>query len=138
MPDSNPDHTQPEPVETPEAISMGQKAQDGDESIDGTRQRIRRLPPEVGAVLIAVGVVGVILPGPIGAPFLLAGGLVLVPGFFGRFERWFERRMPTLHWAGMRNVDRFLDNFEKRFPPEAQEESEVSSSADCREQNLSA
>ncbi|MBS0262325.1 MAG: hypothetical protein JSS02_10275 [Planctomycetes bacterium] len=80
------------------------------------RQRIRRLPPEVGAVFLAVGVVGVIIPGPIGAPFLLAGGLVLMPNVFDRFERWIEKQMPSVHGIGMRNVNRFIDNFEKRFP----------------------
>ena len=84
---------------------------------DGTRARIRRLPPEVGAVFLAVGVVGVIIPGPIGAPFLLAGGLVLMPNFFNKFEHWIEKKLPNIHDIGMRNVDRFIDNFERRFPP---------------------
>ena len=84
-----------------------------------TRARIRRLPPEVGAVFLAVGVVGVILPGPLGAPFLLAGGLVLMPNFFNKFEHWVEKKLPNIHHVGMRNVDRFIDNFERRFPPKA-------------------
>jgi hypothetical protein len=45
-----------------------------DNVAEETRARIRRLPPEVGAVLITVGVAGVILPGPVGMPLLLAGG----------------------------------------------------------------
>jgi hypothetical protein len=84
---------------------------------DDMRERIRRLPPEVGAVLITVGVAGVILPGPVGMPLLLAGGLALAPSVFGRVERWIEMRFPTLHWHGMKNVNRFIDDFEKRYPP---------------------
>jgi hypothetical protein len=89
-----------------------------EEAAEGTRQRIRRLPPEVGAVLMTVGVAGVILPGPIGAPLLLAGGLVLLPGVFDRFERWVGKRYPKVHGHGMKYVDRFIDDFERRYPPE--------------------
>mgnify|MGYP003349015816 CR=1 FL=1 len=116
MPDNSATHESPE--FTPRADEFAADASNvSDSEHDETRQRIRRLPPEVGAVLITVGVVGVIIPGPIGTPFLLAGGLALMPGFFGRFERWIEKRLPRLHGAGMRNVDRFIDSFEKRFPP---------------------
>lgn len=89
-----------------------------DAAADTTRQRIQRLPPEVGAVLITVGVVGLILPGPVGTPLLLAGGLALMPGVFGKLEHWVERKFPKLHWHGMRNVERFIDDLEKRFPPQ--------------------
>jgi hypothetical protein len=118
MPDSNPDPCQPPPIETSAAASAGVQPECGDKPADGTRQRIRQLPPEVGAVLITVGVAGIILPGPIGTPLLLAGGLALMPSVFGRLERWFERRFPKAHYHGMRNVDRFIDDLEKRFPPE--------------------
>jgi len=89
-----------------------------EEAAEGTRQRIRRLPPEVGAVLMTVGVAGIILPGPVGAPLLLAGGLVLMPGVFDRFERWVGKRYPKFHGHGMKYVDRFIDDFERRYPPD--------------------
>jgi hypothetical protein len=102
---------QPEPAQpTPE------------EAAEGTRQRIRRLPPEVGAVLMTVGVAGIVLPGPIGTPLFLAGGLVLMPGVFNRFERWIEKHYPKLHGHGMQYVDRFIDDFERRYPPDKQAE----------------
>src|SRR5262245_48473938 len=81
-----------------------------------TRQRLRLLPPEVGAVLVTVGVAGLILPGPFGTPFLLAGGLVLAPRYFHRAEVWLQKRFPDMHRAGRRRVDRFIDDFEKRYP----------------------
>ncbi|MFN0053386.1 MAG: hypothetical protein ACKV0T_14475 [Planctomycetales bacterium] len=88
-----------------------------DEAAESTRQRIRQLPPEVGAVLMGVGLLGVILPGPFGTPLILAGGLVLVPGTFGKMERWVQKRFPRMHRSGMKYVDRFIDDFEKRYPP---------------------
>lgn len=118
MSDSIPDQNQPAADETLVTDSAARQPQNDDTAADGTRQRIRRLPPEVGAVLITVGVAGIILPGPVGTPLLLAGGLALMPSVFGRLERWVERRYPTLHGHGMRHVDRFIDDLEKRFPPE--------------------
>jgi hypothetical protein len=89
----------------------------GDATAAEARERIQRLPPEVGAVLVAVGIAGMILPGPVGTPLLLAGGLALMPSVFGRAERWVEKRFPSLHWHGMKNVHRFIDDLERRFPP---------------------
>jgi hypothetical protein len=87
--------------------------------MDHMRERIRQLPPEVGAVLMTAGVVGLILPGPIGTPLVLAGGLVLMPKTFSRWEKWFAKRFPTMHEHGMRHVDRFIDDFERRYPKQA-------------------
>jgi hypothetical protein len=67
-------------------------------------------------VFLAAGVAGLILPGPFGTPFLIAGGLILVPRWFHRTERWVEARFPKFHDEGRRPVDRFLDDFERRFP----------------------
>jgi len=89
---------------------------DAGTALDATRRRIRTLPPEVGAVLLTVGIAGVLLPGPVGTPLLVAGGLVLMPKLFGRMERWLERRFPGLHGHGMRYVHRFIDDFERRYP----------------------
>lgn len=83
-----------------------------------TRRRIRKLPPEVGAVLIGVGIVGFILPGPVGTPLLLAGGLVLVPRAFNKIDGWVQRTFPRSYQVGMKYVDRFLDDFERRYPPD--------------------
>jgi hypothetical protein len=111
----------PPKPESPNAGSQNPASQ-AHESADAkaaeeTRQRIRRLPPEVGAVLITVGIAGVILPGPIGMPLLLAGGIALMPSVFGRAERWAEKRFPMLHGEGIKGVNRFIDDFERRYPP---------------------
>lgn len=106
-------------VTAAELISIGnQPLQPGsdDEADEHRRQRLRLLPPEVGAVLMTVGVFGLILPGPFGSPFILAGGLVLAPRYFHRAEQWVARRFPGAHKAGRQPVDRFIDDFEKRYP----------------------
>ena len=50
--------------------------------------RFEELPPDVGWVLVYVGVLGVILPGIPGLPFVIAGGAVLLPGGPQLLDRW--------------------------------------------------
>lgn len=78
--------------------------------------RIQKLPPEIGVLLIIVGILGLLLPGPVGSPFVLAGGLTLWPKGFGKVEVWFQRRFPGLHRAGVTQIDRFLVDLERRYP----------------------
>jgi hypothetical protein len=117
MPDNTPQISHTAAAQSPVAPGDALSALTEDAIAQETRQRIQRLPPEVGAVLVAVGIAGMILPGPVGTPLLLAGGLALMPSVFGRAERWVEKRFPNLHWHGMKNVNRFIDDLEKRFPP---------------------
>jgi hypothetical protein len=86
--------------------------QAGDDSVDA---RIKDLPKEVGAMLISVGVIGVVLPGMMGTPAIIAGGMVLWPGTFGKLESWLQSRYPELHKQGMRQVSRYLDDLERRY-----------------------
>src|SRR4051812_37602481 len=89
------------------------------EDVSPTEQferRLERLPREIGALLIVIGVAGLLLPGPVGSPFVLAGGLVLWPKGFGRVEGWFARRFPRLHREGMAQIERYLDDLERRYP----------------------
>jgi hypothetical protein len=83
---------------------------------DPSLVRIQELPREVGAMLVSVGVLGAVLPGMMGAPALIAGGLVLWPSAFGKVEEWFQSRYPVLHKQGMRQVSRYLDDLEQRYP----------------------
>lgn len=78
-------------------------------------KRLEGLPREVGVMLIAAGVVGLVLPGP-GTPALIAGGLALWPGAFSKLELWLERRYPVVHKKSMKQISRFLDDLEKRYP----------------------
>ena len=102
--------TNPTPHETQPAAATD------DQAAEHTRQRLRSLPPEVGAVLVTVGIAGLIIPGPFGTPFILAGGLVLAPRYFHRAELWVQKRFPNMHRAGRRRLDRFIADFDRRFP----------------------
>jgi hypothetical protein len=82
---------------------------------DADTARIKDLPKEVGAMLVSVGVLGFVLPGMMGTPAIIAGGLVLWPGTFGKLESWFQRRYPEMHKQGMRQVSRYLDDLERRY-----------------------
>jgi len=71
--------------------------------------RIEQLPKDAGWLLITAGVVGLVVPGVLGTPFLLAGALVLAPGGTKLLSRWVGH-------SGMRQIGRFLDNLERRYP----------------------
>jgi hypothetical protein len=78
--------------------------------------QIEALPKEVGVLLVTVGLLGLALPGPIGSPVLIAGGLVLWPKGFRRVARAFERRFPRVHQSGFRQIRRYLTDLERRYP----------------------
>jgi len=71
--------------------------------------RVEQLPKEAGLLLITAGIVGLIVPGVLGTPFLLAGAIVLAPGGSKLLSRWVGR-------SAMRQVSRFLDDLERRYP----------------------
>jgi hypothetical protein len=81
-------------------------------------RRIEHMPKEVGILLIVAGIGGLLLPGPVGSPFLILGGVILWPRAFQGVERWFEGRYPRLHHKSMRQITRFLDDLERRCPLE--------------------
>ena len=84
--------------------------------IEGRARKIEDLPKEVGVMLMSVGVLGFVLPAVAGAPAIVAGGLVLWPRTFGKLERWVQRRYPMVYHEGMRQICRYLDDLELRFP----------------------
>ena len=67
-------------------------------------------------MLVSVGVLGFVLPGVMGTPAIVAGGLVLWPKAFNRVDNWLRRRHPGMHQASMRQIGRFLTDMERRFP----------------------
>jgi hypothetical protein len=81
--------------------------------------RLEALPKELGVLLIVAGIGGVILPGPVGAPFLLLGGLILFPNAFRKVDRGFANKFPKLHNEGMKQVSRFVNDLERRYPTQA-------------------
>lgn len=98
-----------EPIEAAESINT-------DGTIDG--DRLRALPKEIGVMLVSVGALGVVLPGIVGVPAVVAGGLILWPKAFGKVDGWLEKRFPKTRRDGMKQIGRFIEDFEKRFPEE--------------------
>jgi hypothetical protein len=80
-------------------------------------QRLEHLPREVGWLLIYVGVLGVILPGVVGIPFLVAGASVVTPGGPKRIARWVGRKPTGVVHAGVSQIVRLLDDLDRRYPP---------------------
>jgi hypothetical protein len=89
------------------------------ESTDGESPQIEmlgKLPPEIGMLLILSGIAGILLPGPVGTPLLIAGGVTLWPKTFQPIERWFSRRCPQAHREGVLQIKEFVANLQNRFP----------------------
>jgi hypothetical protein len=81
-----------------------------------TVKRIERLPRDVGWLLITAGLVGVIVPGVLGVPFLVLGGLVIMPLTSRRAERWLGGHTPKMFKGSVRQINRFLDDLDRRYP----------------------
>ena len=77
---------------------------------------IRAMPTEVGVLLLVVGIGGLLLPGPVGAPFVVMGGVILWPRAFERLELGFQHRFPNCHRQSMRQLRRFLSDINQRYP----------------------
>jgi len=78
--------------------------------------KIEQLPRDVGWLLIGVGVLGLILPGVIGFPFVIAGTVVVTARRPMRLTRWIGCNPPKLVQRGLRQVGRMLDDLETRYP----------------------
>ena len=86
---------------------------------ESTVKRIERLPRDVGWLLITAGLVGVVVPGVLGVPFLVLGGLVVMPVTNRRAERWLSGHTPKMFKGSVRQINRFLDDLETRYPRQA-------------------
>ena len=83
---------------------------------EGFAGRFERLPKEVGALLITIGIAEFPLPSPVGSSFVLAGGLVRSPSGSNRVEGWFKWKSPGQHRDGMNQIHRFPKGPKGRHP----------------------
>jgi hypothetical protein len=81
--------------------------------------RLPDLPPEIGVLLTVVGTAGLVLPGVVGAPFLLAGGIALWPSGFRKVESWLRKSAPKMYETGVQQIEHFLADLERRYPDPA-------------------
>jgi len=79
-------------------------------------RRVQAMPTEVGVLLIVSGIGGILLPGPVGTPFLVLGCLMLWPRAFRRVGICLETQFPRMHHHGVKQINRFLDDLESRYP----------------------
>jgi hypothetical protein len=97
--------------------SQAQRQSQAESAVD--EQLIRRIeewPRDVGWVLVTAGVIGVIAPGIIGMPFLVAGAFVLTPGGPRMLSRWAGRKPRKFAHSALRQICRLLDDLERRYP----------------------
>ena len=78
--------------------------------------RVEHLNRGAGWALITAGIVGMVVPGVLGTPFLIMGALVLWPGSRKKVEHWRQGHSPKLFHGAMKQINRFLDDLEKRYP----------------------
>jgi len=97
-------------------VKIENQASETAESDTDRHVSLHRLPVEVSLTIVGAGFVGLILPGPFGAPLIVGGGLSLWPGAFRPVDRWVRRRMPKAHASGMIWLERFQIDLERRYP----------------------
>ncbi len=68
---------------------------------------IESLPKELGVLLVVAGIGGLLLPGPVGTPFLIVGGVILWPAAFQRVDRCFTEAI-SAHAHGRHEADETL------------------------------
>ena len=83
---------------------------------DDQHELLGTLPRELSWLLITAGIGGILLPGPVGTPFLLLGGATLFPRFFATLESGFRRRFPRCHERGLQQIQRYIADMERRYP----------------------
>ena len=83
---------------------------------DAALQRIEALPRDIGWLLIYVGVLGLVVPGVVGWPFLVVGGAILSPGGPKAFTRWAGRKPRRMVRMGITQMARLLDDLDRRYP----------------------
>ena len=87
----------------------------GDEDLAG----VKGLPKEFGILLIVLGLGGLMVPGPVGSPLVLLGGVILWPRAFQGLEARFRKRFPETHRRSVSQVKRFISDLDRRYPRRA-------------------
>ena len=93
---------------TDKAVTPAARTEGGE-----TGLRIEHLPRDVGRLLVYAGVLGVIVPGVPGVPFLVGGVAILYPGGPKLLSTWLPSRLVR---ASRKLVGRFADDLDRRYP----------------------
>ena len=79
--------------------------------------QVQGVPKELGVLLVVSGIGGLLLPGPVGTPFLILGGVILWPAGIpagGKLLR--EAVSARFINEGMMQIARFVRDLERRYP----------------------
>jgi hypothetical protein len=81
-------------------------------------RKLGGLPRDLGVSLISLGVVGVVIPGPVplGASFILLGTVVLCPGLLARTGGPLAKRCPRVFRVFIDFTDHFRADLARRYP----------------------
>jgi hypothetical protein len=77
---------------------------------------VKGLPKEFGVLLIVLGLGGLMVPGPVGSPLVLLGGVILWPRAFRGVEARFREKFPETHRRSVAQVKRFVSDLDRRYP----------------------
>ena len=100
---------------TPHAAAADQPATKKP-TFEELNERLLHMPRDMGWLMVSIGALGVALPGIVGTPALLAGGLMLWPRGFRAVNNWVRKRFPKTHEHGVEQLIRYLDDMERRYP----------------------
>ncbi|MBV8190818.1 MAG: DUF454 family protein [Alphaproteobacteria bacterium] len=116
LPPSQPGHSQGGADSAAPGEPQTGPTADGGAAYDEVIRRFAALPRDIGWLMVSVGVIGVILPGIPGTPFILAGTAVLAPGGPELLARLAKDKPKGLVHTGLKHVGRWLDDLERRYP----------------------
>ena len=67
-------------------------------------------------MLLTVGMLGFLLPGVVGTPAVIAGGLVLWPRRSAGWKTGSSGKFPKMHKQSLFQINRYLNDLESRYP----------------------
>ena len=108
--------TETSPGDSGHSDSTSPPNESAEQDVEKNIEMLGKLPPEIGMLLILSGIAGVLLPGPVGMPLLIAGGVTMWPKTFEPIERWFSRRFPVVHREGVFQLKELISSLKNRFP----------------------
>ncbi len=107
----------PVPVATAQVARLAEEQNQPARAIDEQlMHRIEKLPREAGWALVTAGVIGLIAPGVVGFPFVVAGAVVLTPGGPRKLAHWASRKPRKYAHAALRQICQLVDDLERRYP----------------------
>jgi len=104
----------PVPVAAAQVARLAEEQNQPARAIDGQlMRRIEELPREAGWAPITAGVIGLIAPGLVGFPLMVAGAVVLTPGGPRKLAHWASRKPRKYAHAALRQICHLVDDLER-------------------------